>query len=93
MSELVTRFPKLDFNTTYSEMKFSLKEQIVLIIISLILLIIDASKLVAFECKEFILGTLLTTVFIYSIDILRDTGVAVFDLLELANKIEDQKEK
>lgn len=87
MAELQTRFKELDFKPTYKEMKFALKEQVVLIVISIIILIINGSKLITFNYKEFIIGSLLTTVFIYAIDILRDTGVAVFDLLELASDL------
>lgn len=88
MAELETKFNDLDFNCTYIEMKFSLKEQIILIILSLLILILNNSKLIDFQFKNFIIGTFLTTIFIYAIDILRDTGISVFELLELASKID-----
>lgn len=88
MAELTTKFKELNFDATYKEMKFSLKEQIFLICLSIIILIINGSKILLFEYKDLIVCTLLTTVFLYAIDILRDTGVSVFDLLELSNKFE-----
>lgn len=88
IAELETKFNDLDFNSTYIEMKFSLKEQIILIILSLLVLILKDSKLIDFQCENFIIGTFLTTIFIYAIDILRDTGISVFELLELASKID-----
>lgn len=91
MAELETNFNDLDFKSTYIEMKFSLKEQIILIILSLLVLIINDSKLIDFEFKNFIIGTFLTTIFIYAIDILRDTGISVFKLLELVSDINKLK--
>ena len=91
MAELETKFNDLDFKSTYIEMKFSLKEQIILIILSLLVLIINDSKLIDFEFKNFIIGTFLTTIFIYAIDILRDTGISVFKLLELVSDINKLK--
>lgn len=91
MAELETKFNDLDFKNVYNEMKFSLKEQIVLIIISLLVLIVNDSKLFAFQFKSFIIGTFLTSIFVYALDILRDTGVSVFDLLKLASDINKQK--
>ena len=87
MAELETKFSDLDFKKTYSEMKLSLKEQIVLIVLSLLVLIVNDSKLIEFQFKNFIIGTFLTCIFIYALDILRDTGISVFNLLGLASDI------
>ena len=88
MAELSSKFSEIDFTQTYKEMKLSLKEQIVLIIVSVILLILQGSPIIQFKYKDIFLGTMLTSVFIYALDVLRDTGVSVFDLLDLANKYE-----
>ncbi|MNE50850.1 hypothetical protein D3C80_1454450 [compost metagenome] len=87
MAELESKFSRINFKSTYKEMKNSLKEQLVLVIISVILLIINGSELIVFQFKDIVIGSFLTTVFIYAIYILKDTGEAVFDLLILAGNL------
>ena len=75
---------KRDFNLTYRELKNSLIEQIILIGAATVLLILKDSKwlLNNFSHHNLIFDSLLTAVFIYAMDILRDTGKAIFDIIK-----------
>ena len=90
IQEILDRNPTIDFEKTIKEMKFSLTEQIVLIIISflsLVLLSNNEENIINFEYKKLLLDTILLGALIYYIDILRDTGKAVFIVIDLINKI------
>lgn len=77
----------LDFSVTLKEMKLSLKEQIVMIIVSIFtILVIDSDKVI-FNFKIDIGNVILSTILIYSIHILWDTGKAVFVIIEELQKI------
>lgn len=89
IQDMLEKYPKSSFKNTTKEMKFSLTEQVVLIIVSVISLIILDSKLISFEHKVLLLNSILVCVLIYSVNILWDTGKAVFviiDLIEELNK-------
>lgn len=81
---------KIDFSPTIREMKLSLKEQIILIITSIVTLILQKSKVIDLHCQEFIGNTLLLAVLIYSLNILWDTGKAVFIIIEEIHKIHNK---
>jgi hypothetical protein len=89
MQDLVTNFPDFNFQNTIIQMKLSLLEQIVLIMFSVIILIVQGSQMIKFQNKDFTLDVLLTTVMVYSIAILWDTGKAVFVVIEEIQKLKD----
>lgn len=82
IQDFIIQKPEIDFSSTIKEMKLSLLEQIILIIVSVISLIVQNSKKIQIEFKDDICNILLITVFIYAIDILWDTGKAVFVIIE-----------
>lgn len=81
----------IDFTDTVREMKFSLKEQIALIITSIATLIIMKSKLLTMGCQEFVGNAILSSVVIYALNILWDTGKSVFVIIELINDSKDNE--
>lgn len=93
IQDFVVQKPEIDFSSTIKEMKSSLLEQIILIITSVICLIIQNSKKIELELKDDICNIILITVFIYAIDILWDTGKAVFVIIEEIQKINNNKKK
>ena len=88
MQDLVSNFPRFNFKETVNQMKLSLLEQIVLIVISVITIIIQGSKTLDFPKKEFTLDIILVTIMVYAMDILWDTGKAVFVVIEEIQKME-----
>lgn len=90
IQDIVLKEPMLDFKTTIKEMKVSLLEQIFLIGSSIVCLLLMESPKIIFHCKDLVGNTILTTILIYSIAILWDTGKAVFiiidELQDLHNK-------
>lgn len=72
------------FRKTFNEIKKSIVEQIFLIGISVLLLILADSSIIKNELSQhdLIFNTLLGAVFVYSMDILYDTGMAIFKMLE-----------
>lgn len=70
------------FNTTRNEMLLSIKEQVALIIISLIIIAIESAKNLTFEISPEVFHTLLIASFTYSIIILYDTAKSVFVILD-----------
>ncbi len=92
IQDMLEKYPKMSFKNTTREMKFSLTEQVVLIIISVISLIVLNSELIKFEQKELLLNTVLVSVLIYSVDILWDTGKAVFVIIDLIEELNKKRE-
>lgn len=82
IQDIVVEQPKFDFSETIKEMKISLIEQLVLIGISVFALLFIDSEKIMFEVKNDIGNVILTTVLIYSVNILWDTGKAVFVVIE-----------
>lgn len=75
------------FSNSYKEIKVSIYEQIILIGMSVVFLICRESALLKdYMNNELIFDTLCLAAFIYAIDILRDTALAVFNLIEFRNK-------
>lgn len=89
MQDIVVKYPKFDFTKTIREMKFSLKEQIFLIATSLFTLLISDSSKILFQFKEHICNIILVSVLVYSIEILWDTGKAVFVVIEELQKMKE----
>lgn len=85
--DTLIQYPKLNFSNTKKEMKISLLEQAILILLSIICqLILDNSK-ISYEDKDFAVNTILITVLIYAVSILWDTGRAVFIFNDELKKI------
>lgn len=82
IQDIVVDYPKFDFSSTIKEMKTSLLEQIILICTSVITLLLLDSNKIDFAYKTEIGNVILTTVLIYSVTILWDTGKAVFVVIE-----------
>lgn len=91
IQEIKSKYNNLKFGNTISEMRFSLKEQVVLLIMNIFVLVIDDSKLICFEHKDLIFNSLLSSIFFYSIYILWDTGKAVFVMTNLSNEVNDNE--
>ncbi len=76
----------LDFTATIFEMKKSLVEQIIMVVLSIIIIIFHESNLY-FPLKFEILNIFSLTIFFYSIYILWDTGKSVFVIIDEIKKI------
>lgn len=92
IQDMLEKHPKMSFKNTTREMKFSLTEQVILIIVSVIALIVLNSSVVQFQYKELALNTILVGVLIYSVNILWDTGKAVFVIIDLIENMNNKKE-
>lgn len=90
IQDIVVDYPEFDFSLTIKEMKVSLLEQIILICTSVATLLLLDSKKIDLFYKTDIGNVILTTVLIYSVTILWDTGKAVFVVLE---ELQCMKEK
>lgn len=76
-----------DFKKTKKEMMFSIKEQLVLILFSMILIIVIKSKtIVDFPKMIDTLNVLLVSCFFYELWILYDTAKSVFVIIDYQNK-------
>lgn len=73
---------KAVFESTKNEMLVSIKEQLALIIFSLIVIAFSAAKTPIFHLSPDIYKTLLLSSFIYSLFILYDTAKSVFVILD-----------
>lgn len=75
------------FRKTFNEIKKSIVEQIYLIVVSVVLLILADSSILKnyLSHHDLVFNILLGGVFVYAIDILRDTGMAIFKMLEKPN--------
>ncbi|KIA90514.1 hypothetical protein [Kaistella jeonii] len=76
----------LNFSATIFEMKKSLVEQIILIVLAIIIIIIRESNL-NFLLKFEILNIFSLAIFLYGINILWDTGKSVFVIIDEIKKI------
>lgn len=86
---------KTSFKETYIEIKNSIFEQIVLIISSIVVLTIEKSTTIHPHIAgklNYIFDVILIFNFTYALEILRDTGMAMFDILiELDNETPSDK--
>lgn len=89
----ISRLTKHNFNLTISEVKKSLYEQIYLIGASSLFVILYNSAIIKskFLYHEMFFNVLFTAIFIYAIDILRDTGIAIFDIIKFPANKDDSK--
>lgn len=90
IQDIVIKYPSMDFSSTIKEMKKSLLEQIVLIIISVVILLLVDSVKITYEFKDLMGNVILTTVLIYAVNILWDTGRGVFIIIEELQKLNKQ---
>jgi hypothetical protein len=81
------------FTNTYKELKIGLFEQLGLIITATVCLVIKNScYFISFGSNYlFILNSFLIGAFIYSLDILRDTGISIFQIFETLEEIKKNK--
>lgn len=84
IQEVASKYNDFRPTKTIKEMLFSLKEQVYLLILSILILVVQDSEKIYFLCSTIILNAALTGVFIYSISILWDTGKSVFVLTDLS---------
>lgn len=92
LEELSKEHPD-SFNKTYKALKGAMIEQLYCIGITVFLLILKYSyflKSLEFQYFDLIINTLISTVFIYAIDILKDVGLAVFVLIDAFKKIRNK---
>lgn len=91
LQEIRDKYPNLIIKPIIKQLLASLKEQVILIIIGVITLLILSSELVKnltyCEYFTFILETILITVFVNSIQVLWDTGKAVFIIIEIMDDV------
>lgn len=91
IQDILSNYPKFNFSTTIKEMKISLIEQIILIIVSVLSLLLMDSEKITYEYKDIIGNTILTTILIYAVNILWDTGKGVFVIIEELQKMNKKK--
>lgn len=91
IQDIIVEYKNLDFTDTIREMKKSLLEQIILIILTVILIIVDNGENVQFKLKTELLYTFFLAIFIYALHILWDTGKSVFIIVDEINKINKNK--
>jgi hypothetical protein len=90
----IEKLEGVSLKSTIKEVKISMIEQIILIVAGCLLTILYNSPIIknCFKVNggekfhEIFFNTLFTTIFIYSIDILRDTGMAIFEVVNYPNK-------
>jgi magnesium-transporting ATPase (P-type) len=82
-----------NFTNTYKELKTALFEQLILIIIAIVCLIVKNSCyfIQLGSNYMFIADSLLIGAFIYNIDILRDTGISIFQIFETLEQLKKDK--
>ena len=93
IQDIIVQFPNFNFSSTIKEMKLSLLEQIILISIGVVNLTVQSSGKIIFEGKESVCNVILVSILIYSINILWDTGNAVFVVIEELQKMRKNEEK
>ncbi len=88
LKEISDKNNSFDFDENYTELKKSLIEQICLIILAVIIGVLDSSKLIqnTFSNFKFIVTTFNIFIFVYSMDILRDTGISIFSIIKFESK-------
>lgn len=85
LKEISLVHSSFDFSVTYNEISKSIKEQILLIVVSFLVLIFMDSKniklsLGAYHTLAF--DSVLLAILIFALDILRDTGMSIFKLVK-----------
>lgn len=91
IQDILIPYPSLDFSDVIKEMKMSLLEQIILIIVSIATLLVKDSAILEFKLKDSFCEVILVAVLTYSIYILWDTGKAVFITIEEIQNMNKKK--
>lgn len=91
IQDIVVKYPQMDFSETTKQMKISLLEQIILIIISILCLLLMDSTIITYEFKNEIGNVFLVSILIYAINILWDTGKGVFVIIEELQKMNNSQ--
>jgi uncharacterized membrane protein YfcA len=84
-----------NFTRTAKEMKISIKEQVVLVILAVIVQVIGTSSLIiaSFPPITFVSNVVLIAIFSYALYILYDTANSVFVILQFENDNSKDKDK
>lgn len=82
IQEIYMQYKDADFSSTIKEMEKSIIEQIVVLILAVLILIIDSSKLIDFYSKNFCVTASLVSLLSFEIFILWDTGKSVFIMID-----------
>ena len=99
MSVIMTRIKEImekfggNFSESVSEMEYTLKEQLSLIILAVFILVLKESPLVQtlIPHHAFMFSTILTAIFIYAIDILHDIGQSIFQIIRFDQQVPKDK--
>ncbi|MBK7344714.1 MAG: hypothetical protein IPJ06_17455 [Saprospiraceae bacterium] len=77
---------EIKFKNSYEQIRIAIAEQLILVMLGFLLLIIrGTSQGLPMEIM-YIVDTLLIATFVFALDILRDTALAVFKLIEFRNR-------
>lgn len=94
LDEIVKRFEEKGnkkaityFEKTLKSAKENIYDQIWLVIIAIVILLILNSNIQFRPYISFSLNTVLISLFIYALDILRDTAKAIFQIVEISHNI------
>ncbi len=90
--EEISNSYKINFSETYSQIKLSLIEQIFLLILSIGAQTVFASEIIkpySGKLLNYTFDVIMIFSFIYAIEILRDTGIAMFEILVEKGKIDE----
>ena len=82
LSESKAKYNNLDITDILSEMKFSLLELFVKIVLAVVLSIILTSEIILFDHKALICSSILLATLIYSLSIIWDTANSIFILIK-----------
>lgn len=92
LQEIKEKHRQIDLKPITTELLSSLKEQIILIVLGIIFMLLINSefiaKIVYSVYFKFALETLLISVFVNSIQVLWDTGKAVFVIIDIMNDVD-----
>ena len=93
MQDIKKDNPELDLKPISQSLSSSLKEQIILIVIAIVLLVIIDShvteKVIYTNYVDFILEVMVIAVFINSVQILWDTGKSIFLMVDITDMNDD----
>lgn len=87
IQDIALQYNGIDFSPTLKEMKKSLVQQIILIIIAFAVLLIVDSSIIDFLYKVEICNSILVSVFAFAVYALWDTGQSVFIIIDELNKL------
>lgn|GEM_PF-1151091 len=83
ITDLSSSYKDLDFTPTFRELKISVYEQVCMIFLAIFLMIIFTSKKLSpiyLEHIHYTIDSLLTSILLYNVYILKDTATAIIDM-------------